>query len=298
MKIQKLEAFHGNNSEKEACLRETYLWIEKSKKPKSTWEIVSAINSQYRIQAPAGCLLEDFNNYVINLGLPLWIGHLMSIINHHNSTEFNSSDNNYEEQFYPKFISACKTGKDYSLMFHQWEIFLLSEMLPENERQKHYFLELIEMHKDSLLGNLQDINKWVKMFEELDSVMNHIHSEKNVPKEFLEKQSKAYLEAEKARLDKSEEFLTLLKQAQAIESINNSYKEIAWSSARVAYLSVSEYIYPDKFYTCSAEALVDSIWYKSLISGENIGTQNEIEFKKNVWNSLMIKLIEMIQNWS
>jgi hypothetical protein len=171
-----LLSFKSNPQIKEKNLATTDDWLNMKKVPKSAEELAEKIFSLNKTYITPECSLEDYENFPSNLGLPDWLGNLLFTINHHNSDDFSGYRENYEEYFYPAFIKSCNVGIDYSLMFHNWELMILIDMIPEQERDKKYFHDLIKLHKNALDGKDFESNKWNELQAEIDTHLQEIEA--------------------------------------------------------------------------------------------------------------------------
>lgn len=169
-----LLSFKSNHEIKEKNLATIYGWLNMKKAPKSAQEIAEKILNLNRTYTNPDCFLEDYENFPNNLGLPNWLGNLLFTINHHNSNDFSGFGENYEEYFYPAFLKSCNVGIDYSLMFHKWELMILTDMIPKQERDKKYFHDLIKLHKNALDGKDLESNKWSDLQTKIDNDLQEI----------------------------------------------------------------------------------------------------------------------------
>jgi hypothetical protein len=169
-----LLSFKSNPKLKEQILASTHDWLNRQKIPKSPEEMAQKIFSVNRTFTVSECLLEDYENFPSNLGLPNWLGNLLFTIHHHNSKDFSLYKENYEEQFYPAFLQACNVGVDYSVMFHKWELMILTDMIPRKERNEKYFHDLIQLHKNAVDGNDLESNKWNELQDEIENLQQNI----------------------------------------------------------------------------------------------------------------------------
>ena len=109
-----LLSFKNKSEIKEKFIVSTYEWLNMKKKTKSPEDITSEIFNPIRTNTSSECILEKYDEFPVNLGLPDWLGNLLFTINHYNTRDFFKSEENYEEDFYPAFLKACYVGVDYS----------------------------------------------------------------------------------------------------------------------------------------------------------------------------------------
>jgi hypothetical protein len=169
-------SFKSKHEIKEKYLASTYDWLNMKNIPKSAEEITKELFNPIRTYIPSDCVLENYEEFPSKLGLPDWLGNLLFTINHHNSIDFSGFGENYEEYFYPAFLKSCHVGVDYSLMFHKWELMILTDMIPKQERDEKYFHDLIKLHKNALDGKELESNKWNELQAEIDNHLQEIEA--------------------------------------------------------------------------------------------------------------------------
>ncbi|MBK8329334.1 MAG: hypothetical protein IPL09_07665 [Bacteroidetes bacterium] len=293
-----LYSFQGKKEIKEELLVSISNWLDLKKKPKSAVEISNELFNPIRTFKSAECVLENYEEFPEKLGLPNWLGNLLCTINHNNSKGFNDSKGNYEHFFYPAFIKACKVGVDYSLMFHEWEIMILAEMLPKQERDKQYILDLIQLHKNSSLQKEKDFHKWTKLQNEIDMLLQNIDEFTAVPNDIGLKELDLFQSLAISKTNKQIDYIELQNEAYNFQRFRKSFGQIIWSSGRVAFLSIVNYRNQQNSFTTSSEALIDALVEENinLTKSHNIKTEEEVRRKE--WFKLMDRLILMMEKWN
>ena len=171
MPSKKLSAFHGSARIKESFLKETQDWLEEQSLPRDPHEWAAELLSGIRTFNPdEAATVENYRAYPSKLGLPTWLASVVLTLQHHYSNEAFRSET-FEESFFIPFLSACAIGVDYTPMFHQWETFLLTQYLPETQKQNPHIQKVIELHKQSLAGVAVPRNAWVEANEALESAL-------------------------------------------------------------------------------------------------------------------------------
>lgn len=284
-----LLSFKGKQEIKEKHLVATCDWLNMKNIPRSPEEITKELFNPIRTFNTSDCILEKFEEFPNQLGLPDWLGNLLFTINHHNSNDFSGFGENYEEYFYPAFLKLCNVGVDYSLMFHKWELMILSEMLPKQERDKRYFIELVKLHENALVEKKSEINKWKKLQTEIDNLLNEVDEFTDVPNEVGLKE--IYLFENLKTSGASYE------EAYAWRRFRKSYSQLIRDSGRVAFLSIENYVNREDPWTTSSEALVDALVEENINKSKNHDLQSEKEFRRKVWLELMERLLIMLNEW-
>lgn len=289
MNSYNLSAFHGNQIEKQYYLNEVHEWLQNK----------MVASSLHRVLPfdPSDSVLEDYESYPDKLGLPLWLSNLLCTIHRLNSRHFDfKSEKQYETYFYEQFLSACNVGVDYTQMFHRWEIFLLSELVPESQRNNKSIKTVINLHEKELSGMEYDMNEWLIESEELEIIMNNIVKSNEEPENivFREKATQESLKAIKGTA--GQKYHANNNDLMHLMAVQEAYGKISWDSYRVAFLSIQEAIDVNDVWTSSAEALVNAIWQNALIEGL-ASINDEKEFKSKTWYEIMDKLLNMLKEW-
>jgi hypothetical protein len=173
MNSRKLRAFHGSARIKESFLKETHDWLEEQSIPLDPHEIAHRMLSGIRTFNPAEAVtLENYEAYPSKLGLPKWLANVVGTLYHENSHEDFSTETGFEQSFYIPFLSACNIGADYAPMFHQWEVFLLTKFLPQDQQANPLIHRVIDLHQQALSGFDAPKGAWVQANEELESALN------------------------------------------------------------------------------------------------------------------------------
>jgi hypothetical protein len=249
-----LRSFHGDPNEKNHHLKKVKIWLDKYRANYSDSPI---------------CILEEYDSFTEKLGLPMWFSNLLRTINQHNSQASFRSGGKYEDPFYLEILLACNVDVDYSLMFHKWEIFLLTELLPQNDKELDIIKKVIRLHEESQSGNLLNRKEWFEVRNELNDILDHIY--KNGKKEL--------------------EVLGIVSE----------------DSIRAAFLSVNEVTVDfENVYTTSAEAIVDANIQDTITSSDTkqaliditVKLDNEERTRLRVWNEIMNKLLVMLKDWN
>ena len=290
-----LLSFKNNSEVKEKIIASTYEWLNMNKEPKSAEEKAKEIFESSITNVSSKCILEDYENYPERLGFPLWLGNLMLTFNRHIFADFSGVYDNFKEYFYPAFLKACNVGIDYSLMFHEWELMILTEMLPLQERNKDYFLNLIDLHKNELAGKNSDINKWFELQINIDKILQDIDEFTNVPEDIKLKEIRLFddlRDTEKRKINHTE----LHNKAFSFRRYRNSFSKIIWNSGRVAFLSVENFVNKENPYTTSSEALTDALWEEYINKNKPSNFKFEEEFRDRTWYELTEKLLKMLRD--
>ncbi len=295
--IHRLSAFHGSEKEKQDCLNQVHAWLQVKLKPKTAEQIAGEIFNPVRFFNPSEFALENYEAFPENLGLPTWLANLMEIIKENNSSDFNGFSANYEESFYPAFVAACRVGVDYTMMFHSWEIMLLKEFLPEQERGKQYILATIALHEKALAGNAPEKKEWEKLALDIKTILESVDEFTGVPDEIGLRELNAFENLQAAKKSKIANYRELHDEAFYFQAIRKSYSEIIISSGRVAYLSILDYLDPYTSYTSSADAIVDLAFQLAVNKEEKMTTKEAKEYRQKIWSVLINKLLSMLQGW-
>jgi hypothetical protein len=136
-----LLAFNDDINIKNDVLRGIDQWIEKKKIPNSPETLVSRLLSTERVFDPPDIILEEYELYPQELGLPLWLAYLNRTIHCHNSCDFYYSHGNeyhYEFEYYKEFINCCNVGVDYSKLLYKWQLFILTDIVKEHKNIKSF----------------------------------------------------------------------------------------------------------------------------------------------------------------
>ncbi|AUC84923.1 hypothetical protein CW731_06280 [Polaribacter sp. ALD11] len=282
-----LLSFNDSQEIKEKYILATQDWLKKKIDPKSAQEIAHELFKTSKTFTSSECVLENYEDFPTNLGLPDWLGNLLFTFNHYNSKSFSGFGENYEEHFYPNFLKSCNVGVDYSLLFHQWELMILTEMLPKQEQSTKYFTELINLHKNALAFKATDHKEWISLQREIDNYLQNVNEFTGVPKKVGLKEIEIFENLQSGKGNH--------KEAYGYRRYRESYGKIIRNSGRVAYLSIENHINKVDPYTTSAEAIVDALVEESI--NNKVDIVNEQEFRKNVWTQLIKRLIVMLKDW-
>jgi hypothetical protein len=293
-----LYSFQGKKEIKEELLVSISNWFDLKKKPKSAQEICNELFNPIKTFKSSECALENYEEFPVKLGLPNWLGNLLCFINHNNSMDFNGSEDNYEYFFYPAFIKACKVGVDYTQMFHEWEIMILEEMLPRQERNKQYILDLIKLHRDSSLLKEKDFSKWINLQNEIKLLLQNIDEFTAVPKDIGLKEIDLFQNLEISKTNKQIDYRELHNDAYNFQRFRKSFGQIIWNSGRVAFLSIDNFLSHQNSYDTSSVALIDALVEEHINLTKTYNIKIEQEFRRKKWFELMDRLILMMEKWN
>lgn len=289
-----LLSFHNNKEIKEELLVSTYEWLGMKLNPKSPEEIANGIFSTTREYVPSDCVLENVEDFPSKLGLPFWLGDLLFTINHFNSKDFRGFGKNYEEDFYPSFIKACNVGVDYTLLFHKWEIMLLSKMLPSLDVISDYNNRAISLHTSALRGEKQNRKEWIKLQDEIGAYFQDIDKFTGESNEVGLKELGLFENL--ANVKNTIDSMGLQIEATNFRRIRESYVKIRRNAARTIFLSIENYL-NETPYTTSSEALIETLFEENVINNARFDGDSATEFREKIWNELMQKLLLMIAAW-
>ena len=260
-------------------------------------EKVEEIFNPIRSYKKSECVLENYNEFPSKLGLPIWLGNLLSTINHYNSKEIYNHNERYEVNFYPAFLKSCKVGVDYSLMFHEWELMLLTEMIPKQEREKKNIIDLIELHRKALSGEKIERKLWIELQKEIEVLMKTIVESIVVSKEVELKELEILNDLEYSRNNNKIEYRKLHDEYYSFERYKKSFGQLIWNTGRVAYLSIENFLNHEYSLHISSEALVNALVEEYINNNKEFNKNAEDEFRKRVWHELMDRLQVMLINW-
>ena len=172
-----MKAFNDSIDEKNNHLKNLEIWIKSKEIRRSPIEIAKELFSQVKEFKPSDCFIENYELYPEKLGLPLWIAYLNRTINHHNSKCFDFNVEHYEFYFYKQFLLACNVGVDYSMMLHQWQIFVLTEVVTGKQYEDEHIIQIIELHKSALSSKEIDIQDWINKKNQIGTINQSINND-------------------------------------------------------------------------------------------------------------------------
>ena len=171
----KLNSFHGDQDVQLSAVKHIYEWLDIQMRPRSAREIAEKIFATTKVFEPSDCMLENFELFTKELELPAWLFRLLMTINHNYSNGFDGLKSTYESKFYEQFMFACNVGVDYTLMFHQWEVYMLGDFLPESASGNTNVAKAIELHKQALSGLDIPHDEWVALHVEVEKSINELN---------------------------------------------------------------------------------------------------------------------------
>jgi len=138
--METLKSFHGDHEVKE-------FYLARVRHHREADELIQRTGWENGHGCAIGCTLEEFNhkNYPEKIGLPVWLAYTKDAV-------FEGIPKKEAMKFPEQFLSACQVGIDYTLMRHDWVVFLLTEIIPESERKKKYIINIIDLHKKAISG--------------------------------------------------------------------------------------------------------------------------------------------------
>lgn len=176
-----LLAFSNDENIKKDILRKIDEWIEKKKIPNSPEILVSRILSTERVFDPPDIILEDYELYPKELGLPLWLAYLNRTIHHHNSNDFYYShghEYHYEFEYYKDFINCCNVGIDYSKLLYKWQLFILTDLVKKHKNLKSLDC-IIDLFSKAALNTTVSIDLWINAQKKIEIELNKYDADSN-----------------------------------------------------------------------------------------------------------------------
>ncbi len=172
---RKLSSFHGDKKVQLSVVDKVYKWLDVQMRQKSAREIAETIMATRRVIKPSDCVLENEELFTKELDLPAWLFRLMITINHNFSNGFDGLKPTYESKYYERFLFACNVGVDYTLMFHQWEAFVLGEYLPDSVLDESNIKRAVELHEKALHGHEIPRQEWLALHGAVEKTLNTLN---------------------------------------------------------------------------------------------------------------------------
>lgn len=150
MKNTKLRAFLGSKKVKDK-------YIERMKEHMRLDQLMQGTGFERAKNrgCAVGCTLDKYEHtsYTTELGLPVWLAHLEDKI-------FEKLPKEKAMKFPLKFLESVQIGVDYTLMWHDWSIFLLTKIIPKKYVTQKDIKDIINLHKRAAKGGIVTEEEW------------------------------------------------------------------------------------------------------------------------------------------
>jgi len=147
MRTKKNQAYHGLETKKKK-------YIERMKAHIVADELIKGVGWANGKGCAVGCTLNKYNHsaYETELGLPEWLARTEDAL-------FEGLPNKEAMRFPLRFLQAIQVGKDYTMLWHEWAIFIWKDILPKKHHSKEV-LNIVKLHQRVIKGYEVTQKEW------------------------------------------------------------------------------------------------------------------------------------------